>query len=119
MHHSHVTSGQGQTPPACSLDAEDRAARVAAARELGERALVGLEFGDRRARLWFHGEHESVDALVVAERACCAFFEFTTTRRGEDTELEIVTPEGGEPLLHALVAGIAAGWEGQPRWPDG
>ena len=97
---------------ACGLDAEDRAARVAAARELGEQALVGLEISDRRARLRFRGAHDRVEALVAAERACCAFFEFTTTRQGEHTELEICAPAGGEPLLRGLVAGIVAGWEG-------
>jgi hypothetical protein len=99
-------------PISCSLDAESRTARLAAARELGEHGLVGLEVSQRRALLRFHGEHEGVDALVAAERACCAFFEFTTTRNGEQTELEIRTPEGGEPILRGLVAGIVAGWEG-------
>ena len=46
------------------------------------------------------------------EGKCCAFFEFATTRAGEETEVEIRTPEGGEPLLRGLVAGIVAGWEG-------
>ncbi|MGH3084513.1 MAG: hypothetical protein ACRDNP_10750 [Gaiellaceae bacterium] len=100
------------TPIACRLDAEHRTTRLAAARKLGEHALVGLEVSERRALLRFHGEHEGVDALVAAERACCAFFEFTTTRSGEQTELEIRTPEGGEPILRGLVAGIVAGWEG-------
>jgi hypothetical protein len=101
-----------ETPIACSLDAEKRTARLAAARELGEQALVGLEVSERRALLRFQGEHERVDALVAAERACCAFFEFTTIRNGEQTELEIRTPEGGQPVLRGLVAGIVAGWEG-------
>jgi hypothetical protein len=100
-----------ETPIVCTLSAEERPARSASARELGERALVGLDVSDRRALLRFQGEHESVDALVAAESACCAFFEFTSTRDGEDTELEIRTPEGGEPLLRGLVAGIVAGWE--------
>jgi hypothetical protein len=99
---------------ACSLDAEDRAARMAAARELGEHALVGLDISDRRARLRFRGAHDRVDALVAAESACCAFFEFTTARHDEHTELEIRTPEGGEALLRGLVAGIVAGWQGRP-----
>jgi hypothetical protein len=101
-----------ETPIACTLDAENRATRLAAARELGEHALVGLEVSERRALLRFHGEQERVDALVAAERACCSFFEFTTTRNGEQTELEIRAPEGGEPILRGLVAGIAAGWKG-------
>jgi hypothetical protein len=97
---------------ACSLDAEDRAARMAVARELGEHALVGLDISERRARLRFRGAHDRVDALAAAERACCAFLEFTTTRQGEHTELEVRSPAGGEPLLRGLVAGIVVGWEG-------
>ena len=100
------------TPIACTLGAEDLAARQTAARELGERALVAIHVSERGALLRFRGEHERVDALVAAERACCAFFEFATTRNGEHTELEIRTPAGGEPMLRALVAGIVAGWEG-------
>jgi hypothetical protein len=103
---------QPETPIACTLDAEQRTTRLDAARELGEHALVGLEVSERRALLRFRGEHERVDALVAAERACCAFFEFTTTRNGNQTELEIRTPEGGQPVLRGLIAGIVAGWEG-------
>ena len=104
-----------ETPIACTLDAEDRPARIATARELGARALVGLEVRDRSARLRFRGEREAVDALVAAENTCCAFFEFTTIPDGDDTELEVRTPEGGEPLLRELVAGLVAGWVGGQR----
>jgi hypothetical protein len=102
-----------ETPPiACTLAAAERRARMDGARELGERALVGVEVHDRRALLRFHGERDAVDALVDAESACCAFFEFTTTRDGDATQLEIRTPEGGESLLRGLVAGVVAGWAG-------
>ena len=100
------------TPIACTLGAEDRATRQTAARELGERALVAVHVSEREGRLRFRGAHERVDALVAAERACCAFFEFATTHNGEQTELKIRTPEGGEPMLRGLVAGIVAGWKG-------
>jgi MerR family transcriptional regulator, copper efflux regulator len=99
-----------ETPIACTLSADDRSARLAAAHELGERALVGLDVHDRRAVLRFHGECGRVDDLVAAERECCPFFEFATARDGDETELEIRTPAGGEPLLRALVAGIVGGW---------
>lgn len=110
MNDSGVMSNE--TPIACTLSAADRTARIASARELGERALVGVEVHDRTALLRFQGGREAVDALVAAERTCCGFFEFRATRDGENTELEIRTPEGGEPLLRALVAGVVAGWEG-------
>jgi hypothetical protein len=86
-------------------------ARLAAARELGAQALVGLNVSDRRALLRFRGARERVDALVSGERTCCASLELTTTADGDDTDLEIVAPEGGEPLLRGLVAGIVAGWD--------
>jgi hypothetical protein len=105
----------GETPIACTLDAADRPARIAGARELGERALVGVEVHGRRAWLRFHGERAAVDALVAAERTCCAFLQFRVADDGDDTELEIRTPEGGEPLLRGLVAGVVAGWGGGPR----
>jgi MerR family copper efflux transcriptional regulator len=106
-----------ETPIACTLDAQDRPARLARARELGEQALAGLNVGDGSALLRFQGHYEAVDALVAAERACCPFFEFTITRHGENTEVEIVAPEGGELLLRGLVAGIVAGWGGGLQSP--
>jgi hypothetical protein len=108
----------GELPLTCTLEAADRTTRRSRARDLGERALVGLVVDDRRALLRFEGAHESVAAFVEAERACCAFFELSTTRHGEDTELEIRTPAGGEALLRGLVAGIVAGWEGGRPWTD-
>jgi hypothetical protein len=99
-------------PLACTLAATDRTTRATQLRELGEQALVGLEVSGRRALLRFEGAHERVAAFVDAERACCAFFEFAMTRPGDDTEIEIRVPAGGEPLLRGLVAGIVAGWNG-------
>jgi hypothetical protein len=96
-------------PIACALSGGDREARATAIRELGGRALIGVEAGDRRARLRFHGERERIEALVAAERQCCGFFQFTMTGDGEETELDIRTPEGSEPILRALVAAIVAG----------
>jgi hypothetical protein len=100
-----------EVPLACTLSDGDRRARVAAIRELGDRALVGVEAHDRRARLRFHGKLERVEALIAAERQCCAFFQFATTRDRKQIEVEARTPEGGEPLLRALVAAIVAGRE--------
>jgi hypothetical protein len=105
-----------EAPLVCTLDAADRTVRLARARELGEQALVGVDVSGRRALLRFRGAHESVAAFVDAERACCAFFEFSTIRHGKDTQLEIRAPAGGEAILRGLVAGIVAGWEGGIRW---
>ena len=104
-----MTSG---TPIACTLTADELPDRLDSARQLGERALVGLDVSERRALLRFDGARESVDALVAAESKCCSFLAFAVTETGEEIELEILTPEGGEPLLRGLVAGVVAGWEG-------
>jgi hypothetical protein len=104
-----------EIPIACTLSTAERSTRLTTARELGRRALVGLDVSDRRALLRFHGEQAGVAALVRAESGCCEFFEFATTPKGEETELEIRTPEGGEPLLRGLLAGIVAGWQGGLR----
>jgi hypothetical protein len=100
-----------EPPLACTLAAAERTARATHLRGLGEQALVGLEVSGRRALLRFEGAHERVAAFVDAERTCCAFFEFSMTRHGEDTEIEIRVPAGGEALLRGLVAGIVAGWK--------
>lgn len=99
-------------PIACTLTSGELSDRIADARRLGERALVGLEVSERRALLRFNGERDGVDALVAAESACCPFFAFDVRQEGERVELEIATPEGGELPMRGLVAGVLAGWEG-------
>lgn len=101
-----------EIPIACTLSADELPGRIESARELGARALVGVTVADRRALLRFDGEREGVDAFVAAESGCCSFFTFETSQDGERVELEILTPEGGEPVLRGLVAGVVAGWEG-------
>ena len=99
-------------PIACALTGDELPERLADARELGEKALVGLEVFDRRAVLRFSGERERVDALVAAENRCCSFLEFEVAEDRERIELRIATPEGGELPMRSLVAGVVAGWEG-------
>jgi hypothetical protein len=102
-----------ETPPiACTLTAAELPTRIASARELGERALVGVEAADGRAVLSFDGERESIDAFVAAESTCCSFLGFEISEDGERLKLEILSPEGGEPVLRGLVAGVVAGWQG-------
>ena len=102
-----------ETRIACTLAPDELSERLENARQLGERALVGLDVSERRAVLRFDGERGSVDALVALESRCCAFFTFDVTEAGEQIELEILTPEGGELPLRGLVAGVVAGWEGR------
>ncbi|MBA2522508.1 MAG: hypothetical protein H0V25_04165 [Solirubrobacterales bacterium] len=104
-----------EVPIACTLTNAELPGRIAAARALGADALVGLEVAERNALLRFRGERERVDALVAAEQQCCAFFDFGLRERRDLVELEIRTPEGGEPILRGLVAAVVAGWEDNAR----
>jgi hypothetical protein len=97
-------------PIACTLDAADVPARLTTAKELGARALAGLEVAGGRAVLRFSGERKLIDALIAAESACCSFFQFETKEDGDHIEVEIRTPPGGEPVLRGLVAAVVAGW---------
>ena len=100
-----------EVPIACTLPADELPGRLDLARGLGESALVDLEVSGRRALLRFRGHRDAVDALVEAERACCPFLDFAVRETGGQIELEILSPEGGEPVLRGLVAGIVAGWD--------
>lgn len=101
-----------EIPIACALTTDELPGRIASARGLGARALVGVEAGERRALLRFDRGHESIDAFVAAESRCCSFLTFDVTQQAERVEVEILTPEGGEPVLRGLVAGVVSGWEG-------
>ncbi|MGI8460144.1 MAG: hypothetical protein ACR2OC_00705 [Solirubrobacterales bacterium] len=100
-----------EIPIACTLTESERPERAASAAGLGADALVGLEVSGPRATLRFAGEQDRVEALVAAERSCCAFFEFELVGDGEQTELEVRAPEGADWAVRGLVAGLVAGWE--------
>jgi len=104
-----------EAPIACTLTKAGLTDRLADARKLGKVALIAVEVADHRALLRFRGLREAVDQLVAAESECCAFFDFDVKQEGDVVELEILTPEGGEPLLRGLVAGVVAGWGGAMR----
>ena len=100
-----------ELPIACTLTKAERPERAALAAELGARYLVGVEVSGRRATLRFEGGRKEVEALVEAESACCAFFEFDLGGEGERTELRVAAPADAEWTVRGRVAGIVAGWE--------
>ena len=73
---------------------------------------MGVRARGPQASLLFDGERDRIEQLVAAETQCCSFLEFELGVSGEQLELEIRTPEGGEPVLRSLVAAVVAGWEG-------
>ena len=101
-----------ETPIACTLSQADLPKRLADARALGAGALVGVEARGPYAKLFFGGERGRIEQLVAAETQCCSFLTFELSETANGLELEIRTPEGGEPVLRSLVAAIVAGWEG-------
>lgn len=104
-----------ETPIACTLTAAELPQRIAVAKALGSDALISLEVEGRRAVLRFQGERARVDSLVKAESDCCSFFDFAVREEDGLVDLEIETPEGGEPILRGLVAVVVSGWEGGLR----
>jgi hypothetical protein len=96
-------------PIACSLEQSELLDRARAMARLGGR-LVAVEAEGRDARLRFAASHGAVDEFVRAESDCCPFFDFTVAERGEDVELRVGAPEGGEWAVRGLVAGFVAAW---------
>ncbi len=88
----------------CTLDAPQLRTRLAAWRELRDRAQA-VEPSPDGARLVLPAEepmHRVMD-LVVSEAECCPFYTFTILVEGPDRRLEISAGPGGGPAVQALL----------------
>ena len=95
---------------ACTLGARQLPERLAEIRDLGRRALIGVDRQRAGAVLRFRADSESRDrlgAIVAAEARCCAFLEMTLFADGDAVALSITAPPGAEPVLEDLVAAFA------------
>ena len=82
---------RGELPIACSLEAVDGAARMARWRALSG-ARVDVHHGRDQVVVAYEprsGVLEELDALVAAERECCAFAEWDVTQGPESVVLRI------------------------------
>ncbi len=99
-------------PIACSLAAADLKNRLALIEAIGSDALVDHENVDGGShRLRFRADadvHTRLEAIVVAEAACCSFLDIGLESDGDDLILSIAAPTGAEPVA-AELAGAFAG----------
>ena len=100
-------------PIACSLDAAELEARLAAANDFGQRSLLSHESDGGRHLLRFRSTpyvRARLEEMVEAERACCPFLKLELTLEAETILLRIEAPAGAEPTA----AGLAAAFAGAP-----
>jgi hypothetical protein len=93
---------------ACTLAPAAAADRARRWREIvGRGAPVVSRTADSVEARWLldRGAADELEALVSAERECCAFAAWTIRRRGADTTLRITVEHDGE-LAAALFAAL-------------
>src|SRR3712207_2713805 len=92
-------------PIVCSLDAAALRERVAEMAAIGADGLVASEFHGERARLRFRPAVAArLEAVVAAERDCCRWLGLELARAGDELELTLTAPPGGEPAMRELAA---------------
>lgn len=93
------------TPFTCTLEPEDLSRRQADDRALAALLTSHRWDGRRKLTLAFPSHAaRSVDRFVAEESACCPFFGFSTEPDREEVRVQVVVPEGGEPMLRELAA---------------
>jgi hypothetical protein len=102
---THQGSSPGQTPIACTLDAESLAVRTDEWREFVASSVAEVESDGTTLRLVLD---DSESALVAAaslgarEKACCAFFDVDIEIHPERRVLRFSVPTGAEEALAAF-----------------
>jgi hypothetical protein len=90
---------------ACTLDYVNFPERIAAIRNLAERALVGSRRRDLELELTYRASaFAEVTALVAKEQECCAFLDFDLQRDGDIVRLIVVAPESARLAAEELFA---------------
>ncbi len=92
-------------PIACTLNADERARRVAEWSDLRDEHLVARDDIPHGVRLRFAsqpGLKDDVRALAVAEAECCAFLTLAVTGDADEVSLEITGPDDAQVVIGAL-----------------
>jgi hypothetical protein len=90
---------------ACSLTATDADERAERWRRLLDRSLLDRAATPRGLRLTFRpdpGVAAEVDALVAAERECCAFLTLTVERSDALIALDVAAPDEAGAIVEAM-----------------
>jgi hypothetical protein len=93
-------------PIACTLSADDLAARQALIRTVSHEALIDKQQHGPRAVLRFAagaGVRERVAEIVAAEADCCAFLKMELADEPDAIRLTIEAPADAEPVLDELL----------------
>ena len=96
----------GAQPLACTLTPADQKTRLEEWRALRRDALVGeSRDGAAWTSLWRRSEtvRARLEALIEAERECCAFLTFEVEDDDEVIRLRTLFPASAEGLMDALV----------------
>ena len=100
-----------ELPIACSLSAREFARREAEIAELGSAALVDARQDGAHAELRFAAGHDvrrRLEALVVAESACCSFLAMRVADEPDRVVLTIDAPADAKAGLGELVEAFGA-----------
>lgn len=104
-------------PDVCTLSIAERPAREAEFDDLFARSVDGAARPEPLLlRLTLDGSPETEETaadLAEREKGCCAFFDFTLTRRGGHLRLDIRVPRGYVEVLDGLAARASAASGGQ------
>jgi hypothetical protein len=101
-----------ELPIACSLDATELPARLAAMTALGREALLDARVAGTSARLRFAsmpGVRDQVDSMVAAESMCCSFLTMAVAEDADVVVLSIDAPQDAQGVLAELVDAFTAG----------
>jgi hypothetical protein len=88
-----------ELPVACSLSIGGLEQRLAEIGELGARSLVDRKVQDDRHVLRFRSDSQTrgqLEAIVEAERECCAFLDLSLREEGGYLILSVAAPEAGQ-----------------------
>lgn len=93
---------------ACTLTADEHAARIAWIRELNEAALTGYDRDGHRARLQYRpAAAAQAREFIRRERQCCPFLQFATEEHPEAFVVIIDAPTELDAVAEELFATYA------------
>jgi hypothetical protein len=101
-------------PLACSLGAGDLEQRLAMIGEVGARSLVDRHKDGDEHLLHFRPDPETragLEAIVDAERECCAFLDLSLKEDENHLILSIAAPAAGQATADGFAMAFAAGAE--------
>jgi hypothetical protein len=104
---THTTSAPAL---ACSLSAPAAAERAERWRRLLDAELLGRTATPAGQRLTFRADRavaDELDALVTAERECCAFLTLTVDRAEDRLALDVAAPADAAAIVDTMLGALA------------